>query len=74
MKRLTKEREARGWTRTELGFHSRIHPARVGHFENGRATPPDSSVELKRLAEALGWRGEPAALLDEIDDDRVVAR
>jgi len=67
MNRLSKEREARGWTRTELGQRADIHPARVGQIERGRAVPPSESVELKRLARALGWRGEPALLLEEVD-------
>jgi len=67
MKIITREREARGWSRTELGRQARIHPARVGQAENGRVVPYD--VELQRLADALAWAGDPAALLEEVDGD-----
>ena len=66
MKILTREREARGWSKSELGRQARLHPARVGQGENGRAILYD--VELARLAAALGWPGDPAGLLEEIDD------
>jgi len=66
MLQLTREREARGWSRTELGRLARIHPARVGQAENGYVRP--YPVELARLAEALAWPGDPAALLEEVDD------
>lgn len=67
MKRLRKLRGDE--TKRALGARSNIHPARVGEFENGRAIPPTGSVELRRLAEALGWTGDPAALLEEVDDE-----
>jgi hypothetical protein len=36
-------------------------------MELGRLSPPPRSVELKRLARALRWAGDPAALLDDVD-------
>ena len=63
---LTRERLARGWTKTELGRRARLHPARVGTIENGRVVPYD--VELRRLAKALSWRAEPVRLLDEVEE------
>ena len=68
MKILTREREARGWSKSELGRQARLHPARVGQGENGRAILYD--VELARLAAALGWPGDPAGLLEEVDHER----
>ena len=70
MKVITQEREARGWSRAELGRHARLHPSRVGQCENGRAVPYD--IELERLAAALGWTGEPSDLLTDVDDGRGV--
>ncbi len=64
MRRLQQEREARGWTRFELGARAHVHPPRVGQIENGRATPTSASIELRRLAAALGCAGEPALLLE----------
>ena len=67
MKRLTIERQAKGWSRHELGRRASLHPTRVGQIELGRAVPPDDSVELKRIARALGWTAAPAQLLEEVE-------
>ena len=67
MKILTRERETRGWSKSELGGQARLHPARVGQGENGRALLYD--VELARLAKALGWTGDPADLLKDVDHE-----
>ena len=66
MLQLTIERERRQWSRTELGRLARIHPARVGQAESGHVRP--YPVELERLATALAWKADPAALLEEVDD------
>lgn len=66
MKLLTRQREAFGWTRRELGARADLHPARVGVIENGRVVP--YPIELARLARALGWSGNPEDLLGEVDD------
>ena len=71
MKRITQERVARGWTKTELGRRARLHPARVGAIENGRVVPYE--VELRRLNRALHLQTEPASLLGEIEDGANVA-
>jgi len=62
---LTRQRESFGWTKRELGARADLHPARVGVIENGRVKP--YPVELGRLARALGWTSDPAALLQEVD-------
>mgnify|MGYP000999267236 CR=1 FL=1 len=66
MKNMTREREAHGWTRMELGFRTRIHPSRIGAIELARVVP--YPVELERIVEALGWKDEPDLLLEEVDD------
>jgi len=38
----------------------------MSQIENGHVVP--YPVELQRLAQALGWQGEPAALLDVLDE------
>jgi transcriptional regulator with XRE-family HTH domain len=71
---LTRQRQAHGWTRTELGRRARLHPARVGAIENGRAVPAPESVELQRLAVALGIpRASAGTLLDEAGHIEVVS-
>lgn len=67
MRMMTKLREEHQLTRRALGAASAVHPARVGAIENGRVTPPAGSIELRRLAGALGWPTERAhELLDEV--------
>lgn len=65
MKQLQHEREAKPWTRWELGRQANIHPAEVGKFESGRTIP--YPAQLKRLAKALSFEGDPTTLLDEVE-------
>ena len=62
---LTRQREAFGWTKRELGARAELHPARVGTIENKRVSP--YPVELERLARALGYYGDPADLVREVE-------
>jgi ribosome-binding protein aMBF1 (putative translation factor) len=65
--RLTVERDARGWSRSELARRAWMNAATVGQIESGRVRPYDSQVE--KLARALGWPSDRAAeLLDEVRD------
>jgi len=68
-KRLTVERERLRLTRKQLAERALVSNSRECAFENGRATPPGDSVELRRLAHALGLPLEAAStLLDEVAD------
>ncbi len=62
---LTRQREAFGWSRRELGARADVHPNRVGAIENDRVRP--YPPELERLARALGYHGDPADLLREVE-------
>jgi transcriptional regulator with XRE-family HTH domain len=66
MFRLTQEREAKEWTRAKLGGRAEVHPATVGMIESGRYSP--YPVQLRRLADALGWTGDPATLMQEVQE------
>ena len=66
MLRLKQEREARGWSRTELGYRSRVNPAKVGQIELASYRPPSGSTVTRRIADALGYRGAPEELLEEV--------
>lgn len=71
MTRLRSLRKERGWTAFELARRSRVNPSSdISALELGRKTPPAGSPALRRLARALGWTGDPAALLEEVDDGR----
>jgi len=63
MKNLSVQRLAHHWSKSELGRRASLHPARVGQAENGRAVLYD--IELRRLADALGWQDDPRTLLEE---------
>lgn len=61
--RLTQEREARGWSKSDLARRACKQPSRVGSLENGRAFPPRGSKELIDLAITLEFSGDPDDLL-----------
>jgi transcriptional regulator with XRE-family HTH domain len=68
--RLRYLREKAGMTRQSLGAASSVGPARVGAMELGRIVPRDDSVELFRLATALGYPPERAdELLEDVTGD-----
>jgi len=47
---LTKEREKRGWSRTKLGYKSKIPPAQIGQIELGNLRPcPAYSRRLEKV-------------------------
>jgi len=64
---LTRQREAREWSRNELGRRAHLHPTVVGQIELCRFRPYPG--QLDRLARALKWDGLPEALLKEVNDD-----
>ena len=68
MKTITRERESRGWSRAELARRAQLNAATVGQIEAGRLAP--YAVQLDKIAAALEYAGEPAALLEDVDDDR----
>jgi ribosome-binding protein aMBF1 (putative translation factor) len=53
MRVLTREREARSWSRNELARRARMAAGDVGRIEAGRLRPYDG--QLRKLARALGW-------------------
>jgi transcriptional regulator with XRE-family HTH domain len=61
---LTKLREAKGWSRAELGRRARMSGGDIGKIENGRMVPYES--QLTKLARALGVSSK--ALLTEASD------
>ena len=67
MKAMTKEREARGWSRAELARRADMNAATVGQIEAGRFIP--YPAQLRKIAVALGFNGEPAALLEVAGND-----
>jgi len=64
VKRLTKLRNDRGWTRAALAAEADVHPSDLGKWESGRSTPYPG--QLERLAKALDVK-RPKRLLDEVE-------
>lgn len=63
--RITIEREARGWSKSELARRAGLNQATVQVIENARMRPYPS--QLEKLARALEWSGDPAALVDPVE-------
>lgn len=67
MKRITRERESRGWSRSELARHAAMDAGTVGKIEAGRLVP--YSVQIEKIAAALEFGGDPADLLKDVDHE-----
>lgn len=67
---LTREREARGWSKSELARRAQMSNSTVGAIESGRLTPYES--QLRKLADALCWDGGWRSLMD-ITTEQVAA-
>jgi transcriptional regulator with XRE-family HTH domain len=64
MRRITRAREAKGWSKAELARVSHMNATTISQIESGRWTPYDG--QLKKLARALGVPESEAHLL--LDD------
>ncbi len=62
MKRITRLRLDKGWSKSELARQAAIHPSQVGLIESGRFVPYKS--QLAKLAAALGVDGSVDLLAD----------
>jgi len=51
---LKKARETKGWSQSELGRQTGIHPSTISLIESGRLVPYEA--QLVKLAKALGLR------------------
>ena len=64
MLRLKYERQRRGWSLQELGFHAGVQGADISKIERGLLRPYPSQAQ--RLAKVLGLT--PEELLEEVGD------
>jgi transcriptional regulator with XRE-family HTH domain len=53
---IKEERIRRGWTQTDLSYHSRVSAAEISRIESGRLKP--STAQIERIAKALGVKPE----------------
>jgi ribosome-binding protein aMBF1 (putative translation factor) len=58
------QRSTKGWRKSDLARAARIQAGVIGWIEEGRFRPYDS--QLHKIADALGWEGDPNELLDEV--------
>ncbi len=63
MRRITRAREAKGWSKAKLARVSHMNATTVGQIEAGRWVPYDG--QLEKLARALGFPESEAHLLLE---------
>lgn len=62
--RLMVERKRAGVTQKDLELEVCIPGSMISLMERGRLVP--TSRQLLRIADAIGWSGEPMELLDEV--------
>lgn len=60
---LTHLRTEAGWNKAELARRANLCATQITQLELGRFVPPDDSTTLRKIADALGWKGEPRKLL-----------
>ena len=63
---LTRLRQARGWSKSELGRRSGVNQVTISVIEARRLAPYAS--QMRKLAQALDYEGDPAELLGEMED------
>jgi len=66
MNRMQRLREGRGLSRRRMAQRADLDAPTYGKAETGRVL---TDAQLLRCAEALGWDGDPAALLDEVGEE-----
>jgi len=65
--RAEQERKKRGWSKAEVSRRSGINQVTVIEILNG--TRKASPGYAPRLADAFGFAGDPASLLEEVPSD-----
>ncbi len=63
MKRVTTERNKRGWSQAELARRAGINASSMSRIEKG--IEPAYPKRGKKIADALGWEGEPSELFED---------
>lgn len=60
--KLKDEREKQGLSQNKLAAMADMHPSTISQIEKGRYVAYPS--QLEKLARALDWNGDPAALVE----------
>ncbi|ACV23651.1 Helix-turn-helix [Slackia heliotrinireducens] len=67
MIRLVIERRKLGWSQSELARRIGANPVSISRIERGKEPP--YPLRSQRIADALGWEGDPAELFEDVTDD-----
>lgn len=71
MTRLEFIRRSKGWSQRKLGEAAKVSASYICNAESrGMTLYPN---QTKRLADALGWKGDPAELFEEVTEDALAA-
>ena len=69
MKRVVLERQKLGMSQAKLAQAADVNQSCMSRIENGKEPP--YPMRGKRIADALGWKGDPAELFEEVADDEL---
>lgn len=69
MKRVVLERQKLGMSQAKLARAADVNQSCMSRIENGKEPP--YPMRGKRIADALGWKGDPAELFEEVADDEL---
>lgn len=65
MKRVSVERKRLGWSQAELARRANINASSLSRIESGYE--PAFPNRGKRIADALGWDGDPKELFEDVE-------
>lgn len=71
MIRFKYERLIQGKKQTDVSRMTGMHTTSISAIENGHLRPYPGQVD--KLVKALGWKGDPADLFEEVPDDTLAA-
>ena len=66
MKRVVLERRKQGWSQAELARRAGINATSMSRIESGKEPPFPHRGQ--RIADALGWEGDPSELFEDVDE------
>lgn len=66
MLRMTKEREALNWSKSELARQAMMGSSSITAIELGRMNPYPAQIE--KIVKALDWKDDPAKLFEDVGD------
>ena len=71
MKRVVLERQKLGMSQAKLARIAEVNQSCMSRIESGKEPPYPRRG--KRIADALGWAGDPSELFEEVEADELAA-